>query len=92
MKEWFIEHADKPYLMRKSLIEICKKTQLDKKQISNWFMNVRKRIWQPIMLKKKNEGKYFHFIFLMFLDIDMAQLIKQIEKKLDYYQKSDEYE
>ena len=45
MKEWFIEHADKPYLKRKHLTEISEKTQLNKKQISNWFMNVRKRIW-----------------------------------------------
>jgi len=31
-------------------------TGLDQRQVSNWFTNVRKRIWQPIKKKNKNKG------------------------------------
>ena len=32
------------------------KTGLEPRQVSNWFTNVRKRIWQPIKKKNKNKG------------------------------------
>lgn len=34
-----------------------RQTGLNLKKIMNWFMNVRKRIWKPVM--KKSEDKNF---------------------------------
>jgi hypothetical protein len=56
LKKWFIQHADNPYLKEESRNELALKTGLDQRQVSNWFTNVRKRIWQPIKKKNKNKG------------------------------------
>ena len=56
LKKWFIQHADNPYLKEDSRNELAMQTGLDQRQVSNWFTNVRKRIWQPIKKKNKNKG------------------------------------
>eukprot|EP00952_Eustigmatos_sp_NYUAD-ZCMA_P010325 42386-Eustigmatos_ZCMA.PRE.1 len=30
-------------------------TGIDKKQLKNWFTNARRRIWKPMMRKKREE-------------------------------------
>lgn len=57
LKKWFISHVDHPYLNEKSKLKLMQQTGLESKKISNWFMNVRKRIWQPVMKKNKNKSK-----------------------------------
>ena len=54
---------DHPYLNDKSKLALIQKTGLDGKKISNWFMNVRKRIWQPVMKRGKNKSKWSLKIF-----------------------------
>lgn len=54
LKRWFITHAENPYLTESSKNELSQATGLDHRQISNWFTNVRKRIWQPIKRKNKH--------------------------------------
>jgi hypothetical protein len=56
LKKWFIMHADYPYLKEDNRNELARKTGLDPRQVSNWFTNVRKRIWQPIKKRNKNKG------------------------------------
>lgn len=56
LKKWFIQHAENPYLKEESRNELAIKTGLEPRQVSNWFTNVRKRIWQPIKKKNKNKG------------------------------------
>jgi CRISPR/Cas system CMR-associated protein Cmr1 (group 7 of RAMP superfamily) len=62
LKKWFISHADNPYLKDHSKLELSQKTGLQPRQISNWFTNVRKRIWQPI--KNKNQNKSINDLIL----------------------------
>jgi len=50
--------------------ELALKTGLDPKQVSNWFTNVRKRIWQPI--RRKNKDK------------DLKDLMLKVRLKLEY--------
>jgi hypothetical protein len=62
LKRWFIQNADNPYLKEENRKELSEKTGLDQRQVSNWFTNVRKRVWQP--LKKKNKNKSINDIML----------------------------
>lgn len=48
LKRWFIQNADNPYLKEENRKELSEKTGLDQRQVSNWFTNVRKRVWQPL--------------------------------------------
>jgi hypothetical protein len=52
--------------------------------VSNWFTNVRKRIWQPI--KKKNKNKGAHDLMLkvkLRLESDAASANSEIEKEVE---------
>jgi len=57
LKQWFYENADNPYLKEENRRELADKTGLLERQVSNWFTNVRKRIWQPLKKKNKNKSK-----------------------------------
>lgn len=57
LKKWFLDNWENPYLTREQLSELCQKTGLDKRQVSNWFLNARKRHWKPLNKKGQNRGK-----------------------------------
>jgi len=47
LKTWLLEHADHPYPTEDEKLEFCDRTGLDICQISNWFVNARRRILFP---------------------------------------------
>ena len=49
LKDWLLseEHVHNPYPTETEKKELMRLTGLDKKQLTNWFTNARKRIWQP---------------------------------------------
>jgi len=49
LREWLLsdEHVDNPYPTEAEKQTLMEQTGLDKKQLTNWFTNARKRIWQP---------------------------------------------
>ena len=47
LKDWFFNNFDNPYLDRDSKLALIDSTGLTGTQISNWFMNVRKRVLKP---------------------------------------------
>jgi len=49
LKEWLMseEHVHNPYPTEAEKKQLMACTGLDKKQLTNWFTNARKRIWQP---------------------------------------------
>lgn len=59
LKQWFVKNADNPYLKEENRKELSEATGLDQRQVSNWFTNVRKRVWQPLKKKHKNKGKFY---------------------------------
>jgi hypothetical protein len=94
LKKWFISHVDHPYLNEKSKLKLAEQTGLDSKKISNWFMNVRKRIWQPVMRKNKNKSKCVFISFIInssksviILDVfilsDTKEVMLKVKFKLD---------
>lgn len=51
LKTWLLEHADHPYPTEDEKIAFCECTGLDICQISNWFVNARRRILVPQQLR-----------------------------------------
>ncbi|CAI6300252.1 unnamed protein product [Periconia digitata] len=43
LKEWFRHHQDSPYPTEDEKLELCRKTGLTLNQVSNWFINARRR-------------------------------------------------
>lgn len=47
LKSWLLEHAEHPYPTEDEKLDFCDRTGLDICQISNWFVNARRRILIP---------------------------------------------
>ena len=47
LKKWLLEHADHPYPTEEEKRGFCEYTGLDISQVSNWFVNARRRILVP---------------------------------------------
>ncbi|CAO3607629.1 unnamed protein product [Cunninghamella blakesleeana] len=54
LKEWLSEHKKHPYPTEEEKDALAKRTGLTLNQISNWFINARRRILQPML---EQEGK-----------------------------------
>ncbi|KAI8891179.1 hypothetical protein K501DRAFT_289775 [Backusella circina FSU 941] len=53
LRKWLIQHKKHPYPAEKEKIDLARHTGLTVNQISNWFINARRRILQP-MLESEN--------------------------------------
>lgn len=53
LRKWLIQHKKHPYPAEKEKAELAQRTGLTVSQISNWFINARRRILQP-MLESEN--------------------------------------
>ena len=47
LKTWLLEHEDHPYPTEEEKRGFCETTGLDISQVSNWFVNARRRIFAP---------------------------------------------
>lgn len=58
LKEWMFseEHIEHPYPSETEKEELMRQTGLTRKQLTNWFTNSRKRLWQPSMKQKSKSG------------------------------------
>ncbi|KAI9302996.1 homeobox KN domain-containing protein [Cunninghamella echinulata] len=54
LKKWLIEHCRNPYPTEEEKQQLKRETQLTLNQISNWFINARRRTL-PIILAKLNQ-------------------------------------
>ncbi|KAF8945010.1 hypothetical protein BGZ47_003400 [Haplosporangium gracile] len=49
LKSWLVQNAIHPYPTEEEKMRLSEATQLSMNQISNWFINARRRILQPIL-------------------------------------------
>ncbi|KAI7875332.1 hypothetical protein K492DRAFT_30976 [Lichtheimia hyalospora FSU 10163] len=49
LKGWLVDHKKHPYPSEKEKIQLANRTGLTVNQISNWFINARRRILQPML-------------------------------------------
>lgn len=49
LKQWMFapEHVDNPYPTEQEKVNLAAAAGITKKQVSNWFVNARKRLWAP---------------------------------------------
>lgn len=53
LKTWMLsgDHIVHPYPTAQERNDLARKAKITPKQVRNWFVNARKRIWQPLMAK-----------------------------------------
>ncbi|KAF9392572.1 hypothetical protein BGX21_010970 [Mortierella sp. AD011] len=51
LKSWLVQNAIHPYPTEEEKMRLSEATQLSMNQISNWFINARRRILQPILVE-----------------------------------------
>jgi len=56
LKKWFEEHIMHPYPDDNDKDKLAEKTGLTTSQVSYWFVNARKRIWQPMLQDKQQSS------------------------------------
>ncbi|KAG0271357.1 hypothetical protein BGZ95_000844, partial [Linnemannia exigua] len=49
LKSWLVQNAIHPYPTEEEKMRLSEATKLSMNQISNWFINARRRILQPIL-------------------------------------------
>ena len=47
LKRWFEEHSVKPYPSEEEKVQLSLATGISVLQVTNWFINMRKRNWDP---------------------------------------------
>jgi hypothetical protein len=59
MKDWMFssEHFHHPYPSELEKQQLAEAAGITQKQLSNWFTNARKRLWQPMMRERQGEGE-----------------------------------
>ncbi|CAH0478531.1 unnamed protein product [Peronospora belbahrii] len=61
LKAWMFspEHFAHPYPSEEEKEELAQEAGIEVKQLSNWFTNARKRLWQPVLRQSGVEVKNF---------------------------------
>ncbi|POM77300.1 Homebox domain containing hypothetical protein [Phytophthora palmivora] len=61
LKAWMFspEHFAHPYPSEEEKEELANEAGIEVKQLSNWFTNARKRLWQPVLRQSGVEVKNF---------------------------------
>ena len=66
LKTWMMspEHIAHPYPTEQEKVEIMKDTGIELKQLTNWFVNNRKRYWKPRVearLQQQAQAEQFYY-------------------------------
>lgn len=54
LRKWFYDHFLHPYPEDYEKAELAEKTGLTVEQVSYWFVNQRKRVWQPLLRARRS--------------------------------------
>jgi Homeobox KN domain len=57
-RKWFDEHQEHPYPTDEEKRILAAETGTAISQITNWFINHRKRVWKPGMAREQAENRY----------------------------------
>ncbi|KAH7850037.1 hypothetical protein Vadar_026837 [Vaccinium darrowii] len=49
LRAWLFEHFLHPYPKESEKVTLAKKTGLSRRQVANWFINARVRLWKPMV-------------------------------------------
>lgn len=68
LRDWLAKHKTHPYPTEEEKVALAQQTNLTINQISNWFINARRRILQP-MLQKEQEERMMYPTLSMHQDV-----------------------
>ncbi|KAI8084126.1 uncharacterized protein B0P05DRAFT_45239 [Gilbertella persicaria] len=75
LRDWLSRHKKHPYPTEEEKAALAAETNLNLNQISNWFINARRRILQP-MLEQEEEEKEQHLLESSSHELDMMSYDK----------------
>ncbi|KAI9492903.1 hypothetical protein BDB00DRAFT_826096 [Zychaea mexicana] len=78
LKGWLVDHKKHPYPSEKEKIQLANRTGLTVNQISNWFINARRRILQPMLESESLNAQLMAYS-------EMASLEHKKRRQLDIY-------
>ncbi|KAI9270774.1 Homeodomain-like protein [Phascolomyces articulosus] len=78
LKGWLVDHKKHPYPSEKEKIQLANRTGLTVNQISNWFINARRRILQPMLESESLNAQLMAYS-------EMASIEQKKRRQLDIY-------
>ncbi|KAI8371024.1 hypothetical protein BD560DRAFT_423807 [Blakeslea trispora] len=66
LRKWLIQHKKHPYPAEKEKADLARHTGLTVNQISNWFINARRRILQPMLESENMTAQMMSYPELMY--------------------------
>ncbi|KAI8148368.1 hypothetical protein BJV82DRAFT_663746 [Fennellomyces sp. T-0311] len=78
LKSWLVDHKKHPYPSEKEKIQLANRTGLTVNQISNWFINARRRILQPMLESESLNAQLMAYS-------EMQSLEQKKRRQLDIY-------
>jgi hypothetical protein len=76
LRDWLSRHKKHPYPTEEEKAALAIETNLNLNQISNWFINARRRILQPMLEQEEEQSKH-HYSPYHPLDISYQQQPQQ---------------
>jgi len=64
LTEWLLKHSSNPYPSMDDKAELAQKSGLSTQQVQNWFINMRKRHWTPMMNGKRRPRTFLDYVIL----------------------------
>lgn len=74
LKSWLVDHKQHPYPSEKEKLHLAQRTGLTVNQISNWFINARRRILQPMLESESLQARLIEQHVYGLRQYDMAGL------------------
>jgi hypothetical protein len=64
LTEWLLKHSSNPYPSMDDKADLAMKSGLSTQQVQNWFINMRKRHWTPMMNGKRRPRTFLDYVIL----------------------------
>jgi hypothetical protein len=64
LTEWLLKHSTNPYPSMDDKATLSAKSGLSTQQVQNWFINMRKRHWTPMMNGKRRPRTFLDYVIL----------------------------
>jgi hypothetical protein len=64
LTEWLLKHSANPYPSMDDKVDLAAKSGLSPQQVQNWFINMRKRHWTPMMNGKRRPRTFLDYVII----------------------------
>lgn len=64
LTQWLLDHSSNPYPSMEDKAVLATESGLSTQQVQNWFINMRKRHWTPMMNGKRKPRTFLDYVIL----------------------------